>query len=239
MFKVEMVKKITVTEQIMEQIARLITSGEIRAGEQLPNERDLAQQFGVTRGRVREALRALSLVGLIVIKAGEGSFVSKHDIPISADTIVWMFHNEIHNLTEVYEARKLIESEVYITAVDQATDEDLNKLSTLLSKLNKDIQAISPEAFLDTIDQFDLYIGEICGNRIYSKLMQTIVHLRKETSLKLLSVPGSMESSLLLRSSLIQAMQTKDKKEMQKATSNFFLGTRKFYNTIGSTNPKK
>ncbi|WP_258171275.1 FadR/GntR family transcriptional regulator [Paenibacillus sp. R14(2021)] len=59
MFKA--VRKITVTEQIMEQIAELITSGQLQPGEQLPTERDLAVQLGVTRGRVREALRATRL----------------------------------------------------------------------------------------------------------------------------------------------------------------------------------
>ncbi|WJH33144.1 GntR family transcriptional regulator [Paenibacillus sp. CC-CFT747] len=60
MVQIKSVKRITVTEQIMEQIVQLIRSGELQAGQQLPNERDLAEQFGVTRGRVREALRALS-----------------------------------------------------------------------------------------------------------------------------------------------------------------------------------
>lgn len=234
MFIIKTVKKITVTEQIMEQIARLITTGQIQAGQQLPNERDLAQQFGVTRGRVREALRALSLVGLIVIKAGEGSFVKNQDIPISADTIVWMFHHEMHNLNEVFEARKLIESEVYLTAVEQTTEADMNKLSMIINKLTNDLKPENPASFLNTLDQFDLFIGEICGNRIYAKLMQTIVYLRRETSLKLLSVPGSMENSIKIRSSLLQALQAKDKKQMRKATQDFFQQARAFYDNIGN-----
>src|SRR4051794_16076813 len=98
MAHIKAIKKMTITEQIMEQIAGLIRSGELIPGEQLPNERVLAEQFGVTRGRVREALRALSLIGLITIKAGEGSFVNKQEMPIPPETIVWMFHNELHNL---------------------------------------------------------------------------------------------------------------------------------------------
>lgn len=231
MFKT--VQKITVTEQIMEQIAHLITSGQIQAGEQLPNERDLAKQFGVTRGRVREALRALSLVGLITIKAGEGSFVNKQEVPIPAETITWLFHNEIHNLVEIYAARKLIESEVYVTAVQVATDEEIKRLRGFLQTLTHMQPNNDPGLFLQTLDQFDLYMGDVCKNRIYAKLMQTVVHLRRETSQKLLGVPGAIENSIRTRSALLDALQTKDVSEMKKAIQDFFRSAKAFYTSIG------
>lgn len=233
MFKVEAVKKITVTEQIMEQIANLITSRQIQGGDQLPNERDLAVQFNVTRGRVREALRALSLVGLITIKAGEGSFVNKQERPIPAETIVWLFHNEIHNLQEVYAARKLIESEVYLSASQQITDDEMGRLSEFLQTLVKSKSIKDPTKFLHLLDEIDLYIGEICGNQIYAKLMQTIVYMRRETSIKLLSVPGAIESSSKSRSSMLHALQSKDCELMQKATQAFFDNLQNFYKKIG------
>lgn len=74
------VKKVTITEQIMEQLATQIIDGKLAAGEQLPTERELAVVFNVTRSRVREALRALSLIGMIVIKPGEGTFVSDNKV---------------------------------------------------------------------------------------------------------------------------------------------------------------
>ena len=61
----------------MNQIADKIVSGELKPGEKLPNERSLAMHLGVSRGQVREALRALSLVGLVVIKPNDGTFVSE------------------------------------------------------------------------------------------------------------------------------------------------------------------
>lgn len=233
MFKVEAVKRITVTEQIMEQIANLITTGKITPGEQLPNERELAGHFGVTRGRVREALRALSLVGLITIKAGEGSFVNKQEAPIPADTIIWMFHNEIHNLQEIYAARKLIESEIYLTAAKNVKPEQFTELESLLQTLHDFPPNGKPESFLDLLDRFDLYVGEICGNRIYAKLMQTIVFLRRETSLKLLSVPGAIENSIVIRTHVLQAMKTKDMSQMKKAIADFFTRSKTFYEHIG------
>ncbi len=233
MAQIKAVKKITVTEQIMEQIAQLIRSGELQPGEQLPNERDLAEQFGVTRGRVREALRALSLVGLITIKAGEGSFVNKQDMPIQSETIVWMFHNELHNLDEVYAARKLIESEVYLSAANNASEQDIRRLEQMMHNLLDRHATANPDEFLDALDQFDLSVGDICGNRIYAKLMQTIVYLRRETSLKLLAVPGSIDNSFRHRSIILEAMKSKNPAQIKKAISEFFASSESFYKHIG------
>lgn len=231
-FEVKPVKKVTVTEQIMEQIADLITSGHIRAGDRLPNERELAERFQVTRGRVREALRALSLVGLITIKAGDGSYVNRQESPISSDTITWLFHNEIHNLDEIYMARKLIESEIYMTAATQATEEHTRRLDGMLDELKIARKSNDPEQFLQLLDRFDLYMGEISNNSIYFKLMQTVVHLRHETSLKLLGVPGAIAQSVETRSAMVDALKAREPAAMKQAVDRFFASSRQFYNSI-------
>ncbi len=237
MFKVETIKKVTVTEQIMEQIAQLITSGQLQPGEKLPNERDLGEHFGVTRARVREALRALSLVGLITIKAGEGSFVNKREEPIPADTITWLFHKEIHNLDEIYAARKLIETEIYLSAARNITAEQIAELENMINAATQIYKDATPEQFMKILNQFDLYIGDICGNRVYAKLMQTVIHLRKETSLRLLSVPGAIERSIKTRSAIIKELKIGDMKKIKAAVDQLFITAKKFYESIASLIP--
>ncbi|MCM3715523.1 GntR family transcriptional regulator [Alkalihalobacillus oceani] len=232
MVDVKAVKKITVTEQIMEQIATLITTGKLKPGEKLPTERVLAEKFNVTRSRVRESLRALSLIGLITIKPGEGSFVKESQLAFPAETITWIFHREINNLNEIYAARKLIESEVYLTAARNATDEQIEHLERLAENIVKIKGDDQPDVYLHHIDEFDLYMGEICGNSIYAKLMQTIIHLRKETSLKILSVPGSIEQSVALRSKLIESIKKHDYEQVQENIDTFFKHSRDFYDSI-------
>ncbi|MGF7029315.1 DNA-binding FadR family transcriptional regulator [Paenibacillus mucilaginosus] len=227
----ESVKRVTVTEQIMEQIAHFITEGQLKAGDKLPNERELAATLGVTRGRVREALRALSLIGLITIKAGEGSFVNNQEVPIPEDTIVWMFHNEIHNLEEVYAARKLIETEIYSTAAGKLAPPHLEQLGLLLQRI-RDLQEPSASAVLQLLDEFDLLIGEHCGNAIYFKLMQTIVHLRRETSTHILQVPGAVESSIESRSALLTALESGDSTKVRITANEFFKTSQAFYESL-------
>lgn len=232
MAKFETVKKVTVTEQIMDQIAAFITSGELQPGEQLPNERDLAVQLGVTRGRVREALRALSLVGLITIKAGEGSFVSNMET-LPGETILWMFHNELHLLDEVYAARRLIETEVYLNAAIHMNETELDELEYKVRSFASRCETVKPQELLEMLDEIDLYVGERCGNQIYAKLMQTIVHLRRETNLKLLAVLGAPRNGAEGRLRVVAAMKTGNREHTKAAIDHFFSSSLAFRQSIG------
>lgn len=233
MAKFESIKKITVTEQIMEQIASLITSGNLQPGEQLPPERDLAVELGVTRGRIREALRALSLVGLVTIKAGEGTFVSLKEMPIPGETIAWMFHKEIDNLDEVYAARKLIESAIYMSAVDHMEESEYAPLESMLDELVALSDTGTPEKLAGLLDHIDIYVGDRCGNQIYAKLMQTIIHLRRQTSLKLLSVPGAAKTGAENRQRIVEQMKAGNRSAASQALSAFFSQSHRFYRKIG------
>ncbi|MFD9625401.1 FadR/GntR family transcriptional regulator [Peribacillus muralis] len=230
MVKITPIKKITVTEQVMEQIASWITSNELKPGDKLPNERLLAEEFGVNRGRVRESLRALALIGLITIKPGEGSYVSEHEAPIPAETIVWMYYKEIDNFDDIFAARKLIESEVLLEASKQLSDNDINNLEGILQKIyNLSVTEKNNYAFQELIDEFDLHVGLCSNNKIYSKLMQTIIHLRHDSMLKILNVPGAWENSIEWRTRFIHAIKDRNIKMVKEAIDFNFTRAKLFY----------
>lgn len=232
MVKINPVKRITLTEQIMERIAEIIIQGKIKPGGQLPNERELSELFKVTRSSVREALRALSLIGLISIKPGEGSFVNEH-VMIPSKTISWMYRNEINNINEVYDARKLIETEVFLSAYELCTNEHLKKMEELTRKIVQASQNdIEPEKFLTLLDDYDIYMGKICGNKIYYKLMQTVIHLRSETSLKILKLPGAKEQSTNNRLEMLKSFKSNNRRKVEESIQSFYLNSRQFYEII-------
>src|SRR5258707_14273136 len=73
--EIEPVKSTRIYEEIVRQVKRLIAEGKVKSGDRLPPERDLVEEFMVSRTAVREALRALEGSGLIDVRAGEGAFV--------------------------------------------------------------------------------------------------------------------------------------------------------------------
>lgn len=226
-------KKTTLTEQIMEQIASQITSGKLKPGQRLPNERAMGEMFNVTRSRVREALRALSLIGLIEIKPGDGSYVCENKPQLPEETMTWIFHKEIHNLDEVYAARKLIEEEVYLTAVNVVSKDDRIRFQSLIDQMTE-VFAFDgqPDAYHQLLDEYDLLMGRLCGNQIYDKLMQTIVLLRKDFSRKLLNAEGAMLHSFKLRLNIHEAFMQRDKVQLRKSLKMFYQSSRKFYDNI-------
>lgn len=136
MGKFNTISKETVTEKIIRQIADLITSGELQPGEKLPNERELAETFNVTRSRLREALRALSMVGMISIRAGEGSFVTdRRDMP-PKDATMWMFHDALDSVEEMFEVRRLIETEVALKAFERFDEAGREMLKSAFEQLS-------------------------------------------------------------------------------------------------------
>jgi len=230
MVKINPIKRVTVTEQVMEQIASWITSNELNPGDKLPNERLLAQEFGVNRGRIRESLRALALIGLITIKPGEGSFVNKSESPIPAETIGWMYYNEIDNLDEIYAARKLIESEVFLEASKHMSDDDISVLEKTLHQLKRlSVKEKDIREFQQLLDEFDLHMGLCSKNKIYNKLMQTIVHLRHESMLKILNIPGAWENSIESRTKLVLAIKDHDDEMIKEAINLNFTRAKQFY----------
>ncbi len=237
MVNVVPIKRVTITEQVMEQIAQWITSGELSEGDKLPNERELAEKFGVNRGRIRESLRALSIIGLITIKPGEGSYVNKQEAPIPSETIIWMYHNERNNLEEIYAARKLIESEVYLTTYKKLEEKQIQQLELILEELKRISKGTGDhcEKFQDLLDKFDLLMGEWSENKIYYKLIQTIIHLRRESMVKLLFLPGASENSRKMRTELVKAMKEKDDTKVKQAIDHCFNSAKKFYDLVNET----
>ncbi|POT56891.1 FadR family transcriptional regulator [Citrobacter amalonaticus] len=232
-------KKTTLTEQIMDQIASQITSGKLKPGQRLPNERAMGEMFKVTRSRVREALRALSLIGLIEIKPGDGSYVCENKPQLPEETMTWIFHKEIHNLDEIYAARKLIEEEVYLTAVSVVNHDDRIRFQALIDQMAELISRDGqPEAYHQLLDEYDLLMGRLCGNQIYDKLMQTIVMLRKDFSRKLLNADGAMAHSFKLRLSIHEAFIQRDKVQLRKNLKSFYNSSRKFYDSIADNTDK-
>ena len=122
-------------EQVADQLRDLITSGELGEGDRLPNEAQLAAQFGVSRATLREALRTLSAQGLVASTVGPAGGTFVH-VP-SSGNLAGMVSPTLHLLTgveqisldELLEARALIEVPAARLAAERRTDTDLAELS--------------------------------------------------------------------------------------------------------------
>lgn len=133
-------------QQVAEILARRIQEGDFEAGRSLPSENDLAEEYGVSRNVMREALVALEILGLVSVRAGAGTFVNPRPQPIRI-SLATISATTGPSPMAVLEARKAFEGEVAFAAALNASAEEIEALQSLLNQVSA--------APLDQLDVFD------------------------------------------------------------------------------------
>jgi DNA-binding FadR family transcriptional regulator len=131
------------SSSIAEQIRGAIVGGRLSAGERLPPERELAEQFGVSRVTVRDALRALEAMGLIEVRVGArgGAFVTVPSGSVVGQTMSDMMMMQALTPDDIVEARLVVELGTVTLACARATDEDLARLRGHAERAKREIKA--------------------------------------------------------------------------------------------------
>jgi GntR family transcriptional repressor for pyruvate dehydrogenase complex len=123
------VERKRLTDQIIDQLLSVISTGKVKPGEKLPTESELMSQFGVGRSSLREAIAALSLVGLLEVRPGHGTTVSLSAGDFLTKPLRWgMLMNWRDKLHELVEARMIIEHAMVGMAAERATKEEIAEI---------------------------------------------------------------------------------------------------------------
>ncbi|NFG03333.1 FadR family transcriptional regulator [Clostridium sporogenes] len=126
------IKNAKVYEQVIEQIKTMIISGNLQKGDKLPSERELVDQLKVSRTSIREALRALEIVGLIKCKQREGNFIRDNFDNSLFEPLSLVFMLERSNKEDIIEVRRIIEVEAAALAAKRITKDQLKKLEYII-----------------------------------------------------------------------------------------------------------
>jgi len=177
--KVKTIKKETLSEKIIIEIKNLIDSGQITPGSRLPSEREFAGMLGVSRPSLREALKALSVLGIIINKQGEGNFLSENNDPWPIEPLSLFFSLKKGALIDIIEARKGIEMHAAALASERRTIEDINTIKAILKNMRGSLNDY--KAFLHHDMDFHLSIGMATKNEIIIDLMEKIQKISVNT----------------------------------------------------------
>ena len=179
------VLKTRVSKGIIDQVRDLISSGRLKPGDRLPSERELAQTFGVGRSTVREAIRSMESLGLIEVRAGEGTFLagptarSTHD-PLTANLFnAWSTHFKL------FEVRAVLEPSLAALAARRATPEQIQVLRGILADQEREI--LRGETGKKEDSAFHQLIAEASGNEILHRIADSLMTLlggTRDTSLQ-------------------------------------------------------
>jgi GntR family transcriptional regulator, transcriptional repressor for pyruvate dehydrogenase complex len=196
-------------EQIVQQIEETILKGELKPGDQLPAERDLAEQFGVSRTAVREAVKALREKGLVEAYTGRGTFVTNgtsHAIRQSLDLMVKI--GQAEGATYLSEVREILEPEIAALAALRADSQDLVSLRAAIAVMDDAMQ--DAEAFIEADLDFHLALAEAAANPIILSLIDSIVALLREQRLRTFQTPGGAQRGQHCHRRILQAVESRN-----------------------------
>lgn len=169
--KIEPIKKISVSEQISNRIQELITSGTLKPGEKLPSERELCIQFNVSRTSVREALKGLLSTGLLE-KRKDGTYIRKSIKDILIKPMQILLTSKGLTISEIFEARIILETQNAKLAALKATEDDLYQMSKCIEIMTNPDSTI--EEKMDSSVEFHNLISKATKNKVLYDMYQVI-----------------------------------------------------------------
>ncbi|HUB68956.1 MAG TPA: FCD domain-containing protein [Acidimicrobiales bacterium] len=161
-----------VTDEAINGIKEMIVSGALQPGARLPREEELAASLGLSRSSLREAVRSLSLVGILDVRQGDGTYVTslRPEILLDAMSFVVDFHRD-DSVLEFLEVRRLLESAATAMAARRATSAQVAELRALVTAVPADSPA---EAFVANDLEFHRRLVALCGNSVLASLLDSI-----------------------------------------------------------------
>jgi GntR family transcriptional regulator, transcriptional repressor for pyruvate dehydrogenase complex len=162
----------SVTDEAIEKIKEMIISGALRPGDRLPREADLAQRLGLSRSSLREAVRALSLVRILDVRQGDGTYVTSLDSALLLDALSFVIElNQDQSVLELLEARRLLEADAAGLAAVRIAPEQVAELRALLEAMPG---CSDVEDFVENDIGFHRTIAEAAGNGVLAKLLESL-----------------------------------------------------------------
>src|SRR5215813_13801086 len=164
----------TTSEEVVVHLREMIQRGELRAGDRLPPERDLARLLGVSRPTLRAGIRSLAAVGVLQSRQGAGTFVVDNDGPPSLDSSPLRLMAALHGFTsaEMFEARQSIESAMAALAAERASSDHLVSMAEEIAGMYASLD--EPEQYLIHDMRFHQTVAAASGNRILTALMNMV-----------------------------------------------------------------
>ena len=196
------------SDQIIAQIKDMIERGELKPGDKLPSERELAVKWGVSRLPIREALKTLQFIKVLEGKQGEGYIVRSLDNVRLLDLIEET--SEFGKIMEDYkEVRLILEVKAVEVACVRRNERDLQKMALALEEMEKELQA-DPDGGV----RGSLLFHDAVLKGSHNKLIQSIYYFYNEIvyegRLRAKEIPGGYKESLQAHKAIYEAIRDRD-----------------------------
>lgn len=211
----EPTEQATVTEVVAQRLIAQLSNGVLKPGDKLPAERELAQQLNVGRTTVREALKFLTLSGLLEARRGDGTYVRQGFTDSLSQQIQWSVLLSMTEVDMIVEVREGLEVKAAILAAKRATPEDIEKIGVFRQLLDIEGRDIERETDLDL--EFHNAIAKASHNVLLSSLMLSLQNILRQYITLSNQMTDRIETTVAEHQAVYDAIAAKDPDAAERA----------------------
>jgi GntR family transcriptional repressor for pyruvate dehydrogenase complex len=203
--------------EIARRLVDYLLSGGVEPGARIPSERQLAEAFGVGRSAVREAIAALTLIGLIEVRHGDGTYLKRPESPLLPQVVEWGLLLGEQRTADLVEARQKIEVIIAGLAALRRTDDDVADLARILRRMESEASDNGDStAFVDADVEFHLRLAETARNSALRDVLSSIQALLRAW-IGRVTAEGNRDVSYAEHVPVLAAVQARDPEAAERA----------------------
>ena len=195
-------------DRVVEEVKKLIISRRLLPGMMLPPERELADQIGVSRTVVREAVQVLAAMGLVESRQGVGTIVRQANGDQLSEQLNLMLQTKGFTLDNLHHVRSILEVEITSLAARQATDEEIYELHEIVGRMEAQVE--DPIAYAESDAEFHRCLAKISHNPLLVLLLDSISDILREVRLSVSMYPDISLKALPDHRLILERVQERD-----------------------------
>ena len=221
------------TDVVIDAITGMLRAGQLRPGARLPVEKELAAQLGVSRGSLREGVRALATLGVLETRQGDGTYVTALDPRHLLSPLGFLAElQQPAHAAELLAVRRVLETESVALAATRLDDDDLAQLETVLASVDALLAAgteLDLEAFIEADTRFHSLIAQASGNGSLAALIESLVGRTFRARLwRAISHRGSVVETQAEHRAILAELVRRDPERARIRMSVHLLGVEQF-----------
>ncbi len=232
MDRLKPIARTTIGEQVALQLAGMIAEGRWRPGEKMPSEGELCKALAIGRSTLREALKSLAFIGMVRMRAGDGTYVAQTSPGLLERILGRGLLKTEKDLADVSETRLLLETELAALAAERAEPEDLRVLSELLELSLRNTRD-EERPFIELDLDFHLAIATCAKNHVLRHLLVDIRGVLIEWIRKSQELPGLRENAVVQHRQILESIAERNPAKAREAMRGHLETFQRAYTLMG------
>ena len=196
-----------ISSEVTRRLLDYLISGQVKPGERLPSERQLAETLGVGRSHVRQAIKSLTVLGLVDARQGDGTYLKRTDSPLLPLAIEWGLLLGAKRSQDLVEARAELEILLAGLAAESRDDTALEELRRCVEIMQR---TTDNDEFVRADVDFHLGIARSTGNQSLFQVMKSIRSLMQVWIQRVAYAPGTRPATWAEHSAVLEAIEAGD-----------------------------